>query len=104
MIQFDAWATDIMRSRLWHPSQTLIDLTDGRLEVTLHVADTLEVRRWILGFGSEAEVLEPAALREALRRDAEALTRKLTPQRVPPAAMPLSEGGALLKRTTRSRS
>jgi hypothetical protein len=49
--------------------------------MSLRVADTLEVRRWILGYGSEAEVLEPAALREVLRRDTEALAAKLAPQR-----------------------
>ena len=53
--------------------------------MTLRVADTLEVRRWILGFGSEAEVLVPASLREALRLEAEALARKLAPQRLPGA-------------------
>jgi predicted DNA-binding transcriptional regulator YafY len=77
-----------IRDRLWHPTQKLRDLDGGRLEMTMRVADTLEVRRWILGFGSEAEVLEPAALREALRRDAEALARRLAPQRMPPAATP----------------
>ena len=60
-------------------------------------ADTLEVRRWILGFGAEAKVLEPSALREALRRDAEALAQKLAPQRVPPASMPLGGGTAPLR-------
>ena len=57
-----------IRERLWHPTQSFRDCDGGRLEMTLRVADTLEVRRWILGFGPEAEVLEPAALREALRR------------------------------------
>jgi predicted DNA-binding transcriptional regulator YafY len=74
-----------IKDRLWHPTQRLRDLDGGRVEVTLEVADTVEVRRWILGFGSEAEVLEPAALREALRVDAEALARRLLPQRIPPA-------------------
>jgi predicted DNA-binding transcriptional regulator YafY len=71
-----------IRDRLWHPTQKFRDLDGGRLEMTLRAADTLEVRRWILGFGSEAEVVEPAALREALRRDAEALALKLTPRRM----------------------
>jgi hypothetical protein len=57
--------------------------------MTLRVADTLEVRRWILGFGPEAEVLEPASLRDALRRDAETLARKLAPQRRLPVQAPL---------------
>jgi len=72
-----------IRERLWHPTQKLRDRDGGQLEMTLQVADTLEVRRWILGFGPEAEVLEPATLREALRLEAEALARKLAPQRRP---------------------
>jgi predicted DNA-binding transcriptional regulator YafY len=70
-----------IRERLWHPSQKLRDLPDGRVEMTLLVADTLEVRRWILGFGLEAEVVTPQVLRETLRREAEALARTLAPQR-----------------------
>jgi predicted DNA-binding transcriptional regulator YafY len=71
-----------IRDRLWHPSQKLNELSDGRLEVTMRVADTLEVRRWILGYGLSAEVVEPGALREALREEAGALAHKLTPGRV----------------------
>lgn len=72
-----------IKERLWHSSQRFRDLSDGRLEMTLQVADTLEVRRWILGYGVQAEVLEPAPLREALRREAEALSRTLAPRRRP---------------------
>jgi predicted DNA-binding transcriptional regulator YafY len=70
-----------IRERIWHPSQKLRDLPDGRVEMTLHVADTLEVRRWILGYGVQAEVVAPEGLREALRVEAETLARQLTPQR-----------------------
>jgi predicted DNA-binding transcriptional regulator YafY len=66
-----------IRERLWHPSQKLRDLPDGRVEMTLLVADTLEVRRWILGYGVQAEVVEPAGLRQALRVEAEALAASL---------------------------
>ncbi len=75
-----------IRERLWHPSQRFHELPDGRLELSLRVADTLEVRRWILGYGALAEVVEPAMLRDALRRDAEALVQKLAPIRMPPVA------------------
>jgi predicted DNA-binding transcriptional regulator YafY len=75
-----------IRDRLWHPTQTVRALDGGRIELTLRVADTLEVRRWVLGFGSEAEVIAPVALREAVRREAELVTSKFAPQRVPPAA------------------
>jgi predicted DNA-binding transcriptional regulator YafY len=91
-----------IRERLWHPSQRLRDLGDGRVELTLRVADTLEVRRWILGFGREAEVVEPAALREAIRQEAEAVAQALGPSRI--LGMPAGPRTAapLRPRTTRS--
>jgi predicted DNA-binding transcriptional regulator YafY len=69
--------------RLWHPSQKLRALPDGRVEMTLTVADTLEVRRWILGYGVQAEVVTPEALRAALRVEAEGVAAVLRPQRRP---------------------
>lgn len=77
-----------IRERLWHPSQKCQTLDDGRLEFTVRVADTLEIRRWILGYGQQAEVTEPHSLRDALRQDAEALAHVLTPRRRPLAVSP----------------
>jgi len=77
--------------RLWHPSQSLRWLKDKRLEMALKVADTPDIRRWLLGFGLDAEVVEPAALREALRLQAESLARTLASTRRPGQAIPLSE-------------
>jgi predicted DNA-binding transcriptional regulator YafY len=76
-----------IRERLWHPSQKLRELEDGRLEVTLRVADTLEVRRWILGYGVQAEVVAPEGLREAMRLEAEGLASRLGATRRPLAAV-----------------
>jgi proteasome accessory factor B len=78
-----------IRDRLWHPTQKFRALPDGRVEMTLQVADTLEVRRWILGYGPDAEVLEPGVLRDSLRQGAEALARMLTPVRIPPTPVKL---------------
>ncbi len=80
-VRFAKAAARYIKERLWHPSQTFRDLDDGRVELTLRVADTQEVRRWILGYGSEAEVLEPASLREALRTEAQKLADSLAPRR-----------------------
>ena len=89
-----------IRERLWHPSQKLRDLPDGRVELTLTVADTLEVRRWILGYGVQAEVVAPEGLREALRVEAEALAERLGARRKPlaPVAMAKTPRGAAGRR------
>jgi predicted DNA-binding transcriptional regulator YafY len=48
----------------WHPSQAIRELDDGSLEWRARVAGTIEIRLWILSWGDEVEVLEPAALRD----------------------------------------
>ena len=53
-----------VREATWHPSQTVQELDDGSLEWRARVAGTIEIRLWILSWGDEVEVLEPAALRE----------------------------------------
>jgi predicted DNA-binding transcriptional regulator YafY len=72
-----------IRERVWHPTQKLRDLPDGRLEMTVDVADTLELRRWILGYGVAVEIIAPAALRHWLRTEAAALAVALGSDRRP---------------------
>jgi predicted DNA-binding transcriptional regulator YafY len=66
-----AWARD----RIWHPSQQLALLRDGRLRMTLRVADSRELVGWILSFGRGARVVRPVELRERVREEALALAR-----------------------------
>jgi predicted DNA-binding transcriptional regulator YafY len=89
-----------IRERVWHPSQKLRDLPDGRVEMTLAVADTLEVRRWILGYGVQAEAVAPEGLREALRVEAKQVAAMLQPQRRPlsPAAGSLKPRATAISR------
>jgi hypothetical protein len=87
-----------IRERLWHPSQEFRELAGGRLELRLRVADTGEVRRWLLGFGAEVEVLEPLALRETIASEAQRLATTLAAVRKPPSR------AARRRTTARSRS
>jgi predicted DNA-binding transcriptional regulator YafY len=48
----------------WHPTQELAPDADGSLVWSAAVSGLREVRSWILGWGSDAEVLAPADLRE----------------------------------------
>jgi proteasome accessory factor B len=47
----------------WHPSQEVDTRPDGSLEWRARVAGTIEIRLWILSWGDDVEVLEPASLR-----------------------------------------
>ncbi len=51
-------------------------LKDGRLELRLRPSSLAEVQWWVLGFGSECEVVGPKALREIVRRHAEGMFKR----------------------------
>jgi len=69
-IRFRRDQAKYVRERVWHPSQTFEDHPDGSLTITFRVGGTVEVKRWILGFGAGAEVLEPASLRREIAAEA----------------------------------
>jgi predicted DNA-binding transcriptional regulator YafY len=61
---------------VWHPSQQLTPLRDGRLRMTLRVADTDELVRWVLSFSRGVKVVKPETLRERVQREALAIARQ----------------------------
>ncbi len=65
-LRFEASVAHRVREAIWHRSQRLVELPDGRLELTVTVAGIVEIRPWILSWGDAVEVLEPAALRESV--------------------------------------
>jgi predicted DNA-binding transcriptional regulator YafY len=48
----------------WHPSQEIEEQPDGSLLWRATVAGMREIRIWIMGWGADCEVLEPASLRD----------------------------------------
>ena len=65
-LRFDAAVAHRVREAVWHRSQELAELPDGGVELRVTVAGIIEIRPWILSWGDGVEVLEPAALREAV--------------------------------------
>ena len=63
-IRFDRRWADWVAERTWHPSQRITRRPAGALELEMEVGGAAELRSWVLSFGSGAEVLEPATLRE----------------------------------------
>jgi predicted DNA-binding transcriptional regulator YafY len=72
-IRFSTLAADHVRDRFWHESQEFKELSDGRLELSLRLADLLEVERLILQWGGHAEALEPLELRTRLAAAAQTI-------------------------------
>jgi predicted DNA-binding transcriptional regulator YafY len=67
VLHFRADQAPYVREREWHPTQRLRTLRDGRLELRLRAGGTLEIARWILGWGDAVEVVRPPRLRARLR-------------------------------------
>lgn len=66
VVRFDAKVARFVRRRTWHPTQSLRELPDGGVELTMTSRGTTEITSWVLGFGETAEVVEPATLRDEL--------------------------------------
>ncbi len=76
---FKADIAQYVRSRAWHPSQKVRDVSDGEIVMNLHVGGEFELESWILSFGSSAVVLSPDRLRRKVTTD---LARMLDNYRV----------------------
>ena len=68
-LAFQEQVRGYIRERIWHPSQQLYNYKDGRLILTMDVADTVELRIWLRGFGGDVEIISPPSLREGIKKD-----------------------------------
>jgi predicted DNA-binding transcriptional regulator YafY len=76
VIDVDARASEVVRTRRIHPSQQIEALPDGGVRLRVWLGDLSEVATWVLGFGSLAEVVAPPELRERVQAElARALAR-----------------------------
>ena len=82
-----AWARWI-GEKIWHESQKARKNGDGSLELAFRVAGLEEIKRWVLSFGPECQVLEPERLKEMVRKD---LSRNLAQYSRTPASISLKE-------------
>jgi len=61
-VRFTDWAAVNVREQLWHASQKTIEDDGERVVAEFRLADTIEFKRWLLGFGRHAVVLSPRKL------------------------------------------
>lgn len=79
-IRFDAFASRLVGERHWHPSQQIRQLGEGALELRLELGNLEEIERWVLSWGTHAQVLEPPALIDRLGAIARELAGIYSPQ------------------------
>lgn len=65
-IRFRSFAARIVAERRWHPSQEITEVEPGGevIEMSMTLSALEDVARWIMGFGGQAEALEPPELRQ----------------------------------------
>lgn len=75
-IDFNAEVASFVKERRWHPTQRIVQRDGGAIRLHLEVSRTPELWQWILGFGPDAEVVSPRALRNEIAELAEKTLKK----------------------------
>lgn len=87
-LRFAPSAAKYIREKIWHASQQLLLCPDGGVELSLSLRSMIEIRRWILSWGAECEVLEPANLRADISQEARGMASRYehppAPRKKPP--------------------
>jgi len=73
VIEMDAWLTDILRGRRWHPKQVWTELPEGGSRLSLRLSCLEEIEQYVLSWGTHATVIQPVELRRRLATTAVAL-------------------------------
>ena len=76
VIRFTGEAAQWVTERIWHPKQRIKKQSNGNAILSFPAPVLYEVKRWVLQWGADAEVIEPRELRESIRKDIQLLGRK----------------------------
>jgi proteasome accessory factor B len=68
-IRFTPYQSQWIREHRWHPTQEIHEHDDGALTLTLKVSALEAVKRWVMRYGAQAEVLQPEELREMIKME-----------------------------------
>jgi len=68
-IWFSAAQARYIQERTWAVNQEISDQDDGSIILKMATLGWYEIKRWVLGYGAEAEILVPTKLREEIQRE-----------------------------------
>lgn len=78
-VRFERLVARNVAEVIWHKTQRCDFLADGRLDFSVRVSGLNEISWWILGYGDQAEVLAPEALRTLVAQRAARLVDRYRP-------------------------
>lgn len=65
-LKFSAYQARWIRERQWHRTQKITEFPDGSLRLDMDVQGLDDVKRWVLQYGDQVEVIAPVDLRETV--------------------------------------
>ena len=74
-IWFDTSTAPYIREKRWHSSQEIVEHEDGSLTLHLSTSGLNDLKRWVLGYGKGAKVLEPFELVNLINSEIEGMSR-----------------------------
>ena len=69
VIRFSPWQSQWIREHRWHPTQQMVEEEDGGVTLSMQVSSLDALKRWVMRYGAEAEVLAPPELRRLVNEE-----------------------------------
>lgn len=66
-IRFSADQAKYIEERRWAKKQRITKRKDGSIVLTMETSGWWDVKKWVLSFGAEAEVMEPVEMRDEIK-------------------------------------
>lgn len=74
-IWFSSDQAKYIKEREWSKNQRITDQSDGSVILEMKTSGWRDVKKWVLSYGAEAEVLEPKKLRNEIKKELKTLNK-----------------------------
>ncbi len=64
--RFSSHVADFIKERCWHPTQKIVELKNGEIELSFTCAYSVEIESWAVSWMDDVEVIQPKNLRNRL--------------------------------------
>ena len=81
-IRFSREQAPYIQERTWHAGQKIETHANGSIDLTMRVGNLWEIKRWLIGWGADAQVLQPKELAKEIEVECARLLRTKRPKKV----------------------